>query len=120
MLSQNKRMIDVFGAAGAQGQAHITAENFTLTDALAQAGGLSTSRAHTEGVFVYRRSAAQGQVLYRFDLGKPEGTFLAAAFQMRDRDIVYITEAPFVAFSKVLDAIQGTAASGDALTSLGE
>ena len=38
---------------------------------------------------------------------------------IRDGDTVYVTEAPFTQFSKVLGAITGTASSADAVTSIG-
>ena len=45
---------------------------------------------------------------YVVDLTKPAGIFVAKSFQIRDDDTIYITEAPFVAWSKILEATAGT------------
>lgn len=39
---------------------------------------------------------------YLLDLTRPEGLFSAREFNIRDEDTVYVTEAPFAAWSRVL------------------
>ena len=41
---------------------------------------------------------------YVIDLTRPSGIFVAKEFQVRDDDTIYITEAPFVAWAKILEA----------------
>jgi polysaccharide export outer membrane protein len=42
------------------------------------------------------------QIAYVLDLTKPDGLFSARQFIIRNNDTVYITEAPFAAWSRVL------------------
>ena len=42
------------------------------------------------------------RMAYLLDLTRPEGLFSAREFIIRDEDTVYITEAPFAAWSRVL------------------
>ncbi|MCR8526407.1 hypothetical protein WB334_25865, partial [Escherichia coli] len=42
------------------------------------------------------------RMAYLIDLTTPEGLFAARDFIIRDRDTVYMTEAPFAAWSRVL------------------
>lgn len=123
MLREDKRSIAVFGAAGAQGPLRFSGNSFSLTDALAGAGGLSTSRAYPKGVYVFREqpdSRDPRQTVYHFDFRKVEGAFLANGFLMRDGDILYIAEAPFVNLTRVLDAIRGTANTGVGFADIGK
>ena len=44
--------------------------------------------------------------------------FMARDFVIRDGDTLYVTEAPFTQWTKVLTAITGTASTAGTLTSL--
>jgi polysaccharide export outer membrane protein len=44
--------------------------------------------------------------------------FMARDFVIRDRDTLYVTEAPFTQWSKVISAITGTASSASSLSTL--
>ena len=58
------------------------------------------------------------RMVYVLDLTKPNGMFMARDFVVRDGDTLYVTEAPFTQWSKVISAITGTAGSAASLTSL--
>ncbi len=123
VLREDRRSISVFGAAGAQGQLDFAGTSYSLTDALAAAGGFNGARAYPKGVFVFRdlpAPAGRRQTVYHFDMGQVEGAFLAGRFTMRDEDILYVSEAPFSNFSRVLDAIRGTTAAGETLARTGQ
>lgn len=122
VLREDKRSIAVLGAAGGQGALEFSGDAFSLAEALAKAGGLDRARAHLRGVFVYRERVVENRrvpTVYHFDFRKVESAFLAARFLMRDGDILYVSEAPFTNFTRVLDAIRGTAAAGESLGNLG-
>ena len=84
------------------------------------------------GVFVLRnepseiansvlgRSDLQGpqRFVYVLNLTKPNGMFEARDFVIRDGDTIYVTEAPFVQWSKTLSALTGSLTSVNSLTSL--
>ena len=50
-------------------------------------------------------------MIYVLDLTEPNGMFEARDFAVRDEDTIYVTEAPFTQFSKILGAITGPAQS---------
>ena len=59
------------------------------------------------------------RMIYVLNLTQPNGLFIARDFVIRDGDTVYVTEAPYNQFTKILNAIvapASTAASLDSLT----
>lgn len=103
-------MLTVLGAAGIQGRVAITSRNFSLIDALASARGANDDLADPRGVFLFRQGAAQSGVpqIYQLDLRDPSALMLAARFQVRDGDAIYISNAPFVQTRKVLSVLAST------------
>ncbi len=93
----------------------------TLADAMARVGGLQDDRANARGVFVYRferrdRLAALGGTLpttnadviptiYVVDLIDPAGYFLANRFQMRNEDLIFVSNAPETELTKFLNVV---------------
>ena len=57
-------------------------------------------------------------MVYVLDLTEPNGLFLARDFVVRDGDTVYVTEAPFVQWTKTLSAITGTLQTASSVNSL--
>ena len=57
------------------------------------------------------------RMVYVLDLTQPNGLFLARDFVVRDGDTVYVTEAPFVTWSKTLSAVTGSLTAAGGLTS---
>jgi len=55
---------------------------------------------------------------FYLDLTKPNGMFMARDFVIRDGDTLYVTEAPFTQWSKVISSITGSASSVNNLSSL--
>lgn len=110
-----------FGAAGRQGQYAFDAWHVSLAEAIAKATGLSDTQANPSAVFVYRgetREVArelgidvagyQGPlipVIYHLDLRDPGGYFLASKFLMRNKDVVYASNAVSVEATKFLTYI---------------
>ena len=53
-------------------------------------------------------------VVYRLDLTDPNSLFVAKSFALRDKDIVYVSNAPsieLVKFLEIVQAITGTTAT---------
>ncbi|MCW2272600.1 sugar transporter [Rhodoblastus acidophilus] len=109
----------VQGAAGANAEIRFDAEGVNLAQALAKAGGLLDSRADPAGVFVFRFEpeaiardiapdsplAGQGAmrpVVYRLNLREPNSLFLEQRFRIFNKDLVYISNAPFTEVHKVM------------------
>ncbi len=117
-LVEDPQTFTVFGAAGRPAQVEFSAEELTLDEALALAGGLVDNRADPAAVFVLRyeepatANALLGRaetgpapVIYNLNMRAPSSFFLARRFRMQDKDIVYVANAPIANLEKVLRII---------------
>ena len=115
-----------FGATGLvggkQGQYPFDAWRISLAEAIAKAEGLDDSRAEPKGVFLYRgesRAVAEQlgvnvlqfdspviPVVYNLDLRDPAGYFLASKFQMRNKDVLYVSNATTSETAKFLNYVR--------------
>jgi len=133
LVEEDSRSFTALGATGTQNRVIFESQNISAIEAIAQVGGLSTTLADPTGVFVFRneppeianqvlgRSDLQGtqRMVYVLDLTAPTGMFEARDFLIRDQDTVYVTEAPYVQWTKVLSALTGTISTVDGLSSIG-
>lgn len=113
--------LTVLGATGRNEEISFEAQGITLAQALARAGGLQDPRADARGVFVFRfeepaalvgdstaiPKTPQGKVavVYRIDLKDPAAFFVAQDFPMRNRDVMYVANAPAAELQKFLSII---------------
>ena len=131
MVEEDQRSFTALGALGGQTKVPLGNEQISAIEAIAMVGGLQTVTADPTGVFVLRDEPAQvasavlGQPIsgtqrmaYVLDLTRPNGLFLARDFLIRDGDTVYVTEAPYVQWQKILGAITGSANSVRTLDAL--
>ncbi|WP_153074657.1 polysaccharide biosynthesis/export family protein [Paraburkholderia bonniea] len=109
------------GASGKNEEINFEAQGITLAQALARSGGLNDSRADAQGVFIFRfedagalawptqpvRTTAAGKVpvVYRLDLKNPASFFAAQTFQMSDKDLLYVSNAPVAELQKFLNVV---------------
>jgi polysaccharide biosynthesis/export protein len=127
------------GASGESGRFNFDAENITLTDAIGRAGGLLDERADPSQVYLYRlenrksvenmgidltrwENAKYIPVIYMVNLREPSGFFTAGKIAMRDRDVVFVGNAPAVDLVKALQVIRigvATVREADASRELG-
>ncbi len=124
-VQQDTRYFTALGATGTQDRVTFESQTVTAIEALAMVGGLSSTAADPTGVFVFRNEpeaiarqlvgradlVGTQRVVYVLDLTRPNGMFMARDFAIRDGDTVYVTEAPFTQFSKVIAALTGTLTS---------
>jgi polysaccharide biosynthesis/export protein len=108
--------VGVGGTRG--GQFPFDAWRITLSEAIAKANGLSDVSADPASVFLYRGetrhiaellgvdvSKFDGPIIpiiYNIDLRDPAGYFLASKFQMRNKDVLYVSNASAIETSKFL------------------
>ncbi len=125
LVEEDTRSFIALGATGSQRQVPFESQNLSALEGIAQVGGLSSATADPTGVFVFRNEPAEiaAQVLgrndlegaqrlvYVLDLTKPNGMFMARDFVIRDDDTLYVTEAPFTQWTKVITSITGAAGS---------
>jgi polysaccharide biosynthesis/export protein len=117
-----------FGALGSQRQTPFDAWHISLAEAMAKVGGLDDNRADATSVFLYRGETRQTveemgvdtsqykgpiiPVIYNLNLLDPSGYFLATQFEMRDKDVIYVSNSAsveMVKFRNFLATIYGTA-----------
>ena len=122
LVEEDSRSFTALGATGAQSRVTFDSQTLSAIEAIATVGGLQTAAADPTGVFILRNEPAEiaNQVLgrndligdqrmvYVLDLTRPNGMFMARDFSVRDQDTLYVTEAPFAQWSKVISAITGT------------
>ncbi len=116
------------GAVGTNAEVPFEGAGITLAQALGRIGGLRDDRANVRGVFVFRlehpevlpaetsrfaRRTSEGlvPVVYRLDLGQGASFFAAQAFEIRDRDVLYVSNAPMVDLQKFLNIVSSAAFS---------
>jgi polysaccharide export outer membrane protein len=132
LVEEDTRAFTALGATGSQNRVPFTTQTLSAIEAIAQVGGLSSNLADPTGVFVFRNEPAEiaNSVLgrddlvgdqrfaYVLDLTEPTGMFLARDFVIRDGDTVYVTEAPFVQWSKTLGSLTGSVNTANALNTI--
>jgi polysaccharide export outer membrane protein len=107
-----------FGAVGAQAQIPFGGWRLSLAEAVSRAGGLVDIQADPASVFLYRgeaRDVAEAMgidcrpyegpvipVIYTINLRDPAGYFLASSFEMRNKDILYVSNSFSVESTKFM------------------
>ena len=113
----------VLGATGKNEELNFEAQGISLAQALARAGGLQEQRADAQGLFIFRfedptallsNVDALGKpllatpeglipVVYRVDLKDPAMFFVAQGFPIRNKDVLYVSNAPAAELQKFLN-----------------
>lgn len=99
-------------------------ETLTLAQAMGKAGGLNDQQSDPSELYVYRyedrllleklgadvRRFTFDRIptIYRLNLRDPSGLLLAAGFQMRSKDVMYVANARVVDYYKLLTLINNT------------
>jgi polysaccharide export outer membrane protein len=99
----------VLGAADKNEEIPFESTGISLSQALGRVGGLQGDRADPKGVFIFRwekpevagapagaGSEAQAgvPVIYKIDMKRPETYLAAQRFEMRDGDVLYVSNSP--------------------------
>src|SRR5262249_27045634 len=111
-----------FGASGIQGHIPFGAWRLSLAEAIARVGGRQDSLADPASVFLYRgepREVAEQlgvdcsrfsgpivPIIFNLNLRDPSGYFLASNFEMRNKDVIFTSNAPTVEASKFLTFVR--------------
>jgi polysaccharide biosynthesis/export protein len=127
-LTHNPRTFAVLGATQKVALYSFAHEKITLAEAIAQAGGPIDNVGDPSGVYLFRFEpwfiakdildpeyvASLGAdppkfvpVMYRIDMRDAEGYFLSQAIQMRDKDVVLITNAEATQLQKFMTVVRG-------------
>ena len=130
-VEQDDRTYTALGATGGQSLVPFDRKSISAMEAVAQVGGLNSSLADPTGVFVLRNESEEisnevlarsdligtQRMVYVLDLTEPNGLFEARDFLIRDGDTIYVTEAPYAQWRKVLSALTGTTSAASSLSS---
>lgn len=120
------------GAVGRTQQIGFSVKGLSLAEAVGRMGGLQDRRADARGVFVFRYAplselpsekqgkwAAQGYgataeipVVYRLNLTDANSMFWMQRFPIKDKDVVYVSNAPLSEVQKFLSFVFSPVVSG--------
>jgi polysaccharide biosynthesis/export protein len=111
-----------FGASGQQGQINFDAWRISLAEGVGKAGGLNDATADPGDVFLYRGeppevaaklgidvtqfSTPMIPVIYEVNFRDPSGYFLATKMQLRNKDVLFVSNAPAVEVAKFLNYVR--------------
>ena len=111
-----------FGATGQQGQFNFEAWRVSVAEAVAKAGGLNDAQADPSAIFLYRgetRDVATRlgidvrayttpiiPVVYNLNARDPSTYFLATKMMLRNKDVLYTSNAQAVETAKLLNYIR--------------
>jgi polysaccharide export outer membrane protein len=114
------------GATNANAEVPFEGTGITLAQALGRVGGLQDFRADVKGAFIFRledpaaldpalREGAQTTpdgrvpVIYRINMRDPATFFVAQSFPIRNKDVLYVSNAPLADFQKFLNIVSSIA-----------
>lgn len=132
ILERDRRVFTALGAVGGQQLIPFPRRDLSLMEALGLVGGLEDATSDPKGIFVFRvepmeiaRRLLPGQeifgpvqVAYIFDWTEPGATFLGRNFALRDGDTLFVTQAPYVYWQKILQGITPLVGFGGSARSL--
>ncbi|VGM96329.1 polysaccharide export protein Wza [uncultured Avibacterium sp.] len=127
-LLNNPLSFTAMGAVGNSKEIRFSAEGLSLAEAIGRLGGLNDNRADPRGVFIFRYipfeelSLADQQqwqekgyhngmkipTVYQANLLEPQSMFWIQQFPIKDKDIVYVSNAPLAEYQKFIRMIFGT------------
>ncbi len=110
------------GAIGRNSEIDFEGTGLTLAQALGRIGGLDDSRANAKGVFIFRledkaalglandpsvRTTPDGKVpvIFRINLRDPRTFFMAQSFPIRNKDVIYVSNAPLADIQKFVNIV---------------
>jgi len=109
------------GATGKNEEISFETQGISLAQALARSGGLIDQRSNPKGLFIFRLepsstpiptgseplSTTEGMVpvVYRVDLRDPRSLFWIQSFPVKDKDVLYVSNAPVWELQKFLNLL---------------
>jgi polysaccharide export outer membrane protein len=116
-LTRQPQSVVILGATLKDSQIAFNQPSLTLAEALANGNGLADPLADPGGVFVFRMEPVAviktlepgvspagdvAPVVFRVNLKRGSGYFLAQSFPMRDKDVVFVATSPYVQIGKIV------------------
>lgn len=123
-VNYQTKSFTVLGATAKNTEIDFEAGGISLMQALARSGGLDDNRADARGVFIFRQEsvniltpeqraalpmqlqyASEVPVIYRLNLKEPINYIVAQNFAIKDKDLIYVSNAPGVEFRKFISLV---------------
>ena len=124
------------GATGKNEEINFEAQGITLAQALGRMAGVRDAQADARGVFIFRFEEpgvlkVEGQplpktpegkvpVVYRVDLKDPRAFLVAQNFPMKNKDVVFVANAPAAELQKFLNILTSSLFSVSNLVNIGK
>lgn len=123
-LVRNPQTFLTYGALNGNSEIPFGVDQLSLAQALIKSGGLADYRSDARGVFVFRlelpsilralrpdsplaHSQGRVPVVYHLDMSNPNSLFLEQRFQIANRDLLYVSNAPSVELGKAIAIFNG-------------
>ncbi|MTH98918.1 polysaccharide biosynthesis/export family protein [Roseibium sp. RKSG952] len=138
LLSHRPRTFSTFGAVKGNELVPFRTQTVTMAEALATVGGLNDNKADATGIFLFRfedselvrrlqpeqaaftSGRVQVPVVYRLNLRNANGFFLSRDFEMRDKDILFVSNHPTAELGKFLQIIAPLISNYSTVSNLGD
>ncbi|MEQ3695703.1 MAG: polysaccharide export protein [Pseudomonadales bacterium] len=101
----------VMGSVAETSVVDINRSELTLTEALANAGGLDELTADASGVFVIRGNEGGDKIanIYQLNMENSASLILASEFKLESRDVVYVATEPVAVWNRLIANLLPTA-----------
>jgi polysaccharide export outer membrane protein len=101
-----RNTVYVFGEVGKPGLQPLTRQNLTLTQALANSGGINEARANGKGIYVLRDSEYPNVIdIYQLDASNAWGFVLGDDFNLLPNDVIYVTATPIGRWNRFVENV---------------
>lgn len=119
VLHQRESQVFVLGEVTQPKATALYDGRLSLTEALGESGGISTTTSNPSQVYILRKQEGQEPTIYHLDASSPAAYLLAHDFQLKARDVVFVDPAGVVRWSRVvsnlLPSLTGAVSTGRAL-----
>lgn len=102
------RQVHVMGEVNRPLALNMGNSRVSLTNAIAQAGGIREGTANAAGIFVVRRNAPESEkfaTVYQLNARNATAFVLGSEFMLQPMDVVYVTAAPVSRWNRVLSQL---------------
>lgn len=103
---RESNQVYVLGEVGQPGPLELGMSRLSVTDALAQSGGVDKSNANAKGIFVFRgRADGAGIDVYQLNAQLATAFLWGTRFNLQAQDVVYVTAAPAARWGRIISKI---------------
>ncbi len=103
---RESNQIYVLGEVKKPGPLVLGMGRLSLTDAIAQSGGVDNSNANVKGILVFRHLPGNTDMdVFKLDARSPASYFWGTKFSLRPQDVVYVTSAPAARWGRIISKV---------------